>query len=218
MKKVLRVVSFIMGIILVILGGGLLYGHFTHPEETQKIVENSKSEIIDKPVSKFKEKQLGILPSIKFDGSGGMPELDNADWGSFILIEDYLQVPDLLPVYAAHNSRGGKVILEWDVGQHINISGDGYDGEYVVVDDLIVNRYKGIKQILSLQGEVALQTCVWGSPTMRFIGLVPVNVYNNDWPPSDEEIAKIEEIKNNKNFNNNNVNLSEVDFVADENK
>lgn len=192
MRKFWRSVGTLLSLTLVIVGASMIAGHYLAPDETERIVHTVKNEVIDKPVAKAKESQ-GILPTIQFAGSGGLYELDTAGYNEFILIEDYKSLPGLLPIHGAHNGLGGAAILNWEEGQHINIVGDGQDGEYVVTDVMDVEKFGTADQILPLEGTLGLQTCHYGLPTVRLVGLVPLEVFEEGWPPKEPQ-SKDEEL------------------------
>lgn len=173
----------LLGIVLLTSGGSLLYLYNTQPEEAEKLVHKIKLNVIDKPVSAVKEEVFETYPTVYFNGHGGDWELDTADWGDWVLMDSYARVPDLLPVWALHNTYGGDQILGWEKGQKFNVEGEGKDGVYVVVDTREVYKWGLVNQIEGMQGYLALQTCYYGEDVIKFVSAVPLDVYEAGWPP-----------------------------------
>lgn len=107
---------------------------------------------------------------VRLGGLGGMPELDQCT-GEYIEVESYRVVPDLPPVYAAHNNCGGDVMLSWKQGSIVRV--DGTDDLYVVGEERHTPKWTELSSLEGMDGEFILQTCFYGEDRMRFIALVP---------------------------------------------
>lgn len=180
-----NIVLRILGIILFLFGGALIYGHFMKPDLTEKIVYGAKTRI-EGTVDQVRENVTGELPTIYLEGSGGMYELDIANPKTFVLMDAYGEVPGVIPMWAAHNGSGGSIVIPWEVGQKFNIEGSGKDGVWVVVDTMPADKFGTVDQALPLEGTIGLQTCFWGEPYVRFLGIVPLEVWEEGWPPEPQ--------------------------------
>lgn len=186
MRKISRWIAGVLGVALVIAGGTIIFGNFFYPEKTEEIVYTAKTNI-ESTVEKTKENVTGEYPTIKLVNSGGMPELDLGWENGFTHLVAYDSVDNLPQTWAAHNGLGGAQIINWEEGQKVNLVGYGNDGVWVVVDTRDVDKFGLASQASGLQGELSLQTCHWGVPSVRFVGLVPLEVYEKGWPPPKPE-------------------------------
>ena len=199
-RSVLRVSFLVLSIVLICLSFLTLTGIVVAPETTRDTFYNIKVNV-ESQVSDVKESVIGVYPTIWLEGSGGVYELDSAARGQFIHLEAYDAVPGIVSTWAAHNNWGGDIILNMEPGQHVNIVGSGLDGEWVVVDRRDIDKFGFVDQGLGLQGEIALQTCLYGVPLMRLTGLVPLDVYETGWATEsaqsvDSSIPKVELLGN----------------------
>lgn len=109
------------------------------------------------------------LPQITLGSGGGTRELDACS-GAFIEMVAYRgdAVP---PLYAAHNNCGGDIILGWQLGTKVQITGS--DIVYEVVDERRTSKGAPIDALFGIGGELLVQTCFYGEDTMRFLALAP---------------------------------------------
>lgn len=178
--KILGTLSFLA----IVSGILIIFGNHFYPETTEKLIYSAKVEI-EKQVQKANEVVTGDYPTVLLGGEGGEYEMQITPYGYFIEMIPY-RVPGLMPVYAAHNSWGGDEILQWDIGKKVNLEGSNKNGVWVVVDILELQKQGTVDLIEPLEGVIALQTCYYGQDLMKFVGLVPEEVYNNGWPPAPE--------------------------------
>lgn len=189
-KRFFRWFFMLLGVGLILTGLGLLYLHIEDPDRAERIVHTAKTEIIDKPISIVKEEVLETYPTLYFNGSGGNYELDIAAAGDWIFLDSYAKVETVLPVWALHNNIGGDIILPWEIGQKFNVVGEGYDGEYIIVDTRDVYKWGLVNQIEGMQGDFALQTCRYGEDVVKFVSAVPLSVYEAGWPPEPQQSSE----------------------------
>lgn len=110
------------------------------------------------------------LPQVTLEGPGGERELD-ACTGGFTEMVDH-RAPDGPPLYSAHNTCEGDIILGWDIGQHATV--DGLDVVYEVIEEREAMDYSDTGVLSEMPGEFILQTCFYGESRMRFLALSPV--------------------------------------------
>lgn len=115
------------------------------------------------------------LPEARLGATGGQRELDRFD-GTFTRMVAYDRegVP---PVWAAHNNAGGDVVLPLEIGDEIVVMDAGGAASIHRVVDVRVTAKYGVtsEELVGLGGDVALQSCFFGEPRMRFVGLQPVD-------------------------------------------
>lgn len=107
--------------------------------------------------------------SITLGPLGGRREMNWCD-GRFIEMESY-RISGVLPVYAAHNNCGGAVILSWELGDTVKVSGS--DALYEVVAERHTKKWDNIASLRGMEGELLVQTCFFGQNKMRFLALAP---------------------------------------------
>lgn len=184
--SVWRALLSVLGVAFLGAGIFLLVAIFTAPDLAEKVVYSTKTNVEAK-IEKAKESIVDdYYPTICFYGSGGMYELDLGMYNCFVHVLAYDSVEGVPKTWAAHNGLGGDPILTWEVGQKVRIENDGYDGVWVVVDYKDIDKFGPVSQAEGLLGDIALQTCHWGEPIVRFVGLVPLETYENDWPPKPQ--------------------------------
>lgn len=138
------------------------------PEATDRVTGNVKV-LVQEQVQQIVAP--GVLPEITLGVEGGMGELDRCD-GTFTEMTSY-RVPDVLPLYAAHNNCGGDIILGWELGQHVRIAGS--DIVYEVVEERHTPKWSNVDVLEGMTGEFMVQTCFYGENKMRFLSLAPVS-------------------------------------------
>lgn len=115
--------------------------------------------------------EADTLPEISLGGEGGMRELDRCD-GTFTEMISY-RVDDVPPLFAAHNNCGGDIILGWNLGQRVRISGSSI--VYEVVEERHTPKWSDVDALVGMTGEFMVQTCYYGENRMRFLALAPVD-------------------------------------------
>ena len=144
------------------------------PEQVERVVGEAKVNVEKATVAVQKQagKAVGadVHPTVRLGPLGHRSELNWCD-GRFIQMREY-QIRDVLPVYAAHNDCGGDIILRWEVGDIVRIS--GRDELYEVVDERHTPKWAEVKSLRGMTGELLLQTCFYGQDKMRFLALQPV--------------------------------------------
>ncbi|MFK4788730.1 hypothetical protein [Microbacterium sp. ZW T5_56] len=166
-----------------VLGVGMIIAAFALPDVTEKVTgavtvavtgtyENIRSQvavITGQPES-------ATLPSVELGPVGtGEAALDGAGWRQFIELTDY-RVVDIPPVFAAHNNRGGDILLNWEIGQRVYVSDDdgGRGGTYEVAGDRFTPKWGPVTQLAGMTGDLILQSCFYGEDRMRFVSLIRV--------------------------------------------
>ena len=112
------------------------------------------------------------VPEVVLGAGGGEAELD-ACTGEFTEMVDY-RAPGVVPLYSAHNTCDGDIILGWELGQLARVSGS--DVLYEVVDERRAMTGDDAGVLEGMAGQMVLQTCFHGSLEMRFLALAPVQV------------------------------------------
>lgn len=174
MKKVVRFIASLLGVLLIFSGLSFFVGNSVAPETTSRIVYGSKAKIENR-IQKIQEKTTGEYPTVTLGPEGGLWEMNNT-YKMFIEMVSY-RYPNVPPVYAAHNGYGGDIILNWEKGQKVNVVGRGKDGVYVVVGDLQTPKNIMVSDLTSLTGTIVLQSCFYGVDVMRFVELAPLEEY-----------------------------------------
>jgi hypothetical protein len=115
------------------------------------------------------------LPTVRLGPEGDLSSLASAPRREFIEMADY-RMDGVPPVYAAHNIRGGDVILGWSVGDEVNVLAlDGTLTTYQVVDERRIPKHSAVAELRGIRGRIVLQTCFYGVQVIRFLGLEPVD-------------------------------------------
>lgn len=116
-----------------------------------------------------------LLPTLTLGAHGPAELLDACD-GTFTQLSSYETQPGLQPVYAAHNGCQGGVILPLQLGDEVRVQSQSGDTKtYAVVDLRDVDKHTSTTaDVTGMQGTLLTQTCYWGEPVMRFVGLAPV--------------------------------------------
>lgn len=113
------------------------------------------------------------LPTVRLIPAGGTQQLRKCDPDSFAEMTGY-QRRDLPPTYAAHNLCGGDVILAWEVGQQVKIVGSAT--VYEVVDLRVIPKFHvDTEDLVGIEGELLLQSCFYGEPRMKIVGLAAIS-------------------------------------------
>ena len=135
-----------------------------------EVVERSYG-VVQQEINRVKADVWGETPSVILGAEGGAAELARAD-GTFTHMLSY-EHPGVPPVWAAHNNAGGDTILTLEVGDRIRVTmPDRTVVHYVVSDVRITGKHwVTTEALIGLGGELALQTCFYGDPRMKFIGL-----------------------------------------------
>jgi hypothetical protein len=167
-RRVRRVLG-IASALLVGMGLAVLAAGIVAPEMTERVAGTVKV-----AVQQATNDVTGTRPTITLGGSGGRHALDTAGRGEFVEMTGYRRegVP---PVYAAHNVRGGDVILGWSPGQRVDVrdAATGTITQHVFVEERMTPRWGDSDQLVGMSGSIVLQTCLYGSSRMRFVSLVP---------------------------------------------
>lgn len=168
-------------------GSSLTYITVTDPLKSEELIYGAKT-TLETTVENFKEKSTGELPTLYLEGRGTVRDLNATRHKQFVQMTTYETVPELIPFWAAHNNRGGDYILSWEVGKKFNVVGSGYDGVWVVSDVMKADKYGRVDQAVSLQGLMGLQTCYYGQPYVKLVGIVPLEQWEDGrWLLEDEE-------------------------------
>ena len=156
--------------ILVSTGGVLLVGSLGAPQAVERAYGAIRTPITG-TVAVMREEVLGELPAVGLGVTGGVVELDACD-GTFTEMDSY-ERDGVPPVWAAHNHCRGDVLLPWETGQRVQVTGS--DQVYEVVDIRFTPKtWATTDDLVGLGGSLALQTCLYGEDRMKFVGLEPV--------------------------------------------
>ncbi len=146
------------------LGLAVLVATIFAPSEVERVYGETKIAI-----TTIQTEASGELPHVTLGVSGDEKELDRCD-GTFTEMVRYQQ-PGTVPTWAAHNNCGGDVMLPWEVGHQLSIDGT----TYAVVDvRMLPKRVATSEDLLGMQGELTLQTCLYGQQMMKFVGVEKV--------------------------------------------
>lgn len=156
-----------LSIMLSGLGIGLLAASLLAPQVVDKVTGELKVAVEKQVRAVLSPEQL---PEIRLGGEGGMRELDLCD-GAFTEMTGY-RSDDVPPLYAAHNYCGGDIILGWDLGQRVRVSGS--DVVYEVVEERHTPKWSQLDALRGMSGELMVQTCYYGENRMRFLALAAV--------------------------------------------
>lgn len=149
---------------LATLGVAVLVATIFAPTEVERVYGETKIAI-----TAIQTEASGALPHVTLGVSGDETELDRCD-GTFTEMVRY-QRPGTVPTWAAHNNCGGDVMLPWEVGHQLSIDGT----TYAVVDvRMLPKRVATSEDLLGMQGELTLQTCLYGQQMMKFVGVEKV--------------------------------------------
>lgn len=108
--------------------------------------------------------------------SYGMAAVDAATDGTWIEMAGYREDTALQPTYASHNTYGGDIVLEWEIGQEVVVVHvDGSEEVMRVTDSVVVNQEGTTTEDLrGLAGSILLQSCYYDFSTMRVVALTPL--------------------------------------------
>lgn len=163
-RRALRPRTLLAGVILTV-GVAVLVATIFAPSEVERVYGETKIAI-----ATVQTQASGALPHITLGASGDERELDRCD-GTFTEMVRY-ETPGTVPTWAAHNNCGGDVILPWEVGQQLSIDGV----TYAVVDvRMLPKRVATSEDLVGIQGELTLQTCLYGQQMMKFVGVEKVS-------------------------------------------
>lgn len=169
-----RVISMLL--IVILIAGTILY--FKNPTLFTSKALQAQTEIIgarDKGIQAV----TNNYPEITLNGEGDLPELRVAPVGTFVKLTRY-EVPGVIPVYGAHNDRGGNVILNWKVGQKVKIIQNGTETVYVLAGDAQLYQSAHVSDLKQLRGDFALQSCYFTLDNrMRFVEMVTEDQWND---------------------------------------
>jgi hypothetical protein len=105
---------------------------------------------------------------VHVDTSGYQAELDRCLWVR-------MDIGATAPIIGAHNTCGGDVVLDMQIGDSVRLSGEGVDGSYVVVGARDARRgQNAFDATEGMSAAVILQTCHWEGDGVRLLALVPV--------------------------------------------
>lgn len=170
-RKVLRYIFLALGILFFVLGAAIIYMTLFQEQKATALYGDVKlyaAEVIRENGGTPPGEQTSDngLPLIRLEGEGGQVELD---WctGAFVHMLGYYDKNELPPVWSAHNSCGGDVILNWQIGTHFMVA----DQEYEVVDFRTApQRGSTTDDLAGIQGDLVLQSCTYDGYTMYFMG------------------------------------------------
>lgn len=120
--------------------------------------------------------------SVALGAAGVESDLDRCD-GTFTQLTEYaVSGAEVPPVWAAHNSCGGDVILSWELGDRVTLTGHGAEANdltgqvFEVVEVRHAPKYGGDVSVLDgMDGELVVQSCYYRPDTrMRFLALAPL--------------------------------------------
>jgi hypothetical protein len=157
-----------LAIVSMTIGLSLVGTTVLAPEATDRVTGNVKVAIHEQVQQIIAP---GVLAEITLGVEGGMRELDRCD-GTFTEMTSY-RVPEVLPLYAAHNNCGGDVILAWELGQHVRVAGSNVI--YEVVEERHTPKWSNVDVLEGMAGEFMVQTCFYGENKMRFLALAPAD-------------------------------------------
>ncbi|MFB8188133.1 hypothetical protein ACFC14_02340 [Microbacterium sp. NPDC055988] len=163
--RLLRVIAGIL------IGAGVLLAvvAVVAPERVERAYGATKS-TVDAIAAGVRATVLDELPRARLGATGGKAELSRCD-DTFTQMASYTRA-GVPPVWAAHNNCGGDVILNWQLGDHVILSTAQGDVEYEVVEVRHVPKtWSSTDDLLGLDGDLALQTCLYGQDIMDFVGL-----------------------------------------------
>lgn len=155
----------IVAVALLAAGAVLLLMQLIFPTQLERAVGEAKVLIAE-----VAQDVSTDYPTVTLGPLGGIREMNWCD-GRFIELESY-RISGVLPVYAAHNNCGGDVILSWNLGDRVQITGS--DIVYEVVEERHTKKWGNVGSLRGMKGELLLQTCFYGQDTMRFLALEQV--------------------------------------------
>lgn len=160
---------------LTIAGAGIATWALIQPEEAERTISSAVGSYRQVTQQAADAVLREGVPHVTLGDPGGQAELD-ACTGEFVEMVEYAEFhPGLQPTYSAHNGCGGDVLLPWELGQEVDITGtDGQTRRYVVTDERVTAQV-GVTtaDIAGMDGELLLQTCFWVADDMRFVALEP---------------------------------------------
>lgn len=152
------------------MAGLLIAGTLFAPNQVEHLYGETKLKV-NSAVDTVRFNFFQQLPTVRLGDQGGKTELDRCD-GTFTEMLSY-QREGVPAVWAAHNNCGGDAILAWHVGQRIQV--DGLEGTFEVIDIREVSKtWASTDDLVGLQGDFALQTCLYGANYMMFVGVSPI--------------------------------------------
>lgn len=174
----LRIIAGSLCLIVAVAGLAIAAGIVLFPHQAEQVAGNIKltyQQLTSDPAE---------LPTIQLGPEGGKRALDNAPDKTFIEMTSY-RIPDVPPVYAAHNNRGGDIILGWKINQQVTvIDRNGIAGTYVVVEERQTPKWANVEKLAGMRGPIVVQTCFYGKNLMRFLSLVPLAEAEATVPPT----------------------------------
>lgn len=176
-----RIALAVVSIALFLLAAAILVAMVFFPTQTERLVGEAKVE-----VEKAAAAASNQTPTITLGPEGGTRALDDAESGTFIEMVGY-RMEGVPSVYAAHNNRGGDIILGWELNQTVHVvdSTTGTEGDYIVVEERFTKKWSNIDELVGMRGPITVQTCYYGEDRMRFLSLVPVA----EWEAEQETSA-----------------------------
>jgi hypothetical protein len=169
----------VVGAVLVCVGLALVITTLVAPDQVQQVRGSVRRAIhtVDIKLRHHGVAQVDLGPP------GGKPALDDCT-GKFIEMIQYRRTTSLQPTYAAHNYCDGDVILPWSEGTVVRVRDTtGHRRPYRVTDTRNLPKFTSTTEdLLGLSGELVLQTCYWGKPTIHVVALTPVGVKATSQP------------------------------------
>ena len=152
---------------LVVLGMSALVASTVAPDAVDRVTGTVKVAVQKQFQQVFAPDEL---PHITLGGEGGIAQLDECD-GRFTEMISY-RLDGVPPLFAAHNNCGGDIILGWELGQRVRVTGS--DIVYEVVEERHTPKWSNVDVLVGMSGEFMVQTCFYGENRMRFLALAPV--------------------------------------------
>lgn len=166
-----------------VIGVGMIIAAFALPDLTEKVtgavtvaVTGTYENVRGQVASLTGQPESATLPNVNLGPVGtGEVALDDGGWREFIELTDY-RVVEIPPVFAAHNNRGGDILLNWEVGQRVFVTDENGDrgGIYEVAGDRFTPKWGPVTQLAGMTGDLILQSCFYGEDRMRFVSLTRV--------------------------------------------
>lgn len=162
-----RPALFALAIAMSALGLALTGATVVAPDAVDRVTGNLKVTVVGQLSDWFAP---GELPTITLGGPGDTRDLDRCS-GEFTEMISY-RADGVLPLYSAHNSCGGDIILGWEIGQQVRVGGS--DVIYEVVEERHTPKSSNAASLVGMAGQFMVQTCYYGENRMRFLSLAPV--------------------------------------------
>jgi len=168
--RALRAVVIALVGVLIVGGAGVSVYALLWPEEAERLYGE-----VQTAVRELQTEVTGHSAEVVLGRAGGVRTLDQCD-GTFTEMRSYRR-GGIPPVWAAHNTCGGDVILPVRVGDLVNVWRGRESQLYRVVDVRKTPKlWVTTDELRGLRGDLVLQSCYYGGShrPMKFVGLEPV--------------------------------------------